>query len=83
MSKISDAQIRAKEIKEYYEWGYMEHLYELMPQQPKLTKQDIEEMEKSYSHSSIPSYSNTNASVPSSSLNNQYYEPNEENYYAN
>ena len=83
MCKIKDATLRAKEINEHYKWGYMEHLYEMMPQQPKLSEQDIEDMEKSYGNSSKPTYLNSSVSVPSSSLNNRYYEPKEENYYAN
>lgn len=69
MSKIKDALIRAKEIKEYYEWGYMEHLYANMPKQELLSESDIEEMEKSYGNSSKPLVSKTSGIVSFNSSN--------------
>jgi len=82
MCKIKDAIQRAQEVKQYYYWNFMESLYEMMPEQPKLTIEDIEEMEKSYYYSSNPTCVNSDASISSSSLNNQFYEPKEDNYYA-
>lgn len=79
MSKIKDAVIRALEIREHYHWNYMEHLYEMMPQEEVLTSEDLDDMERDLKRSLTVS----NIIVPNQSLNNQYYEPNEENYYAN
>ena len=69
MSKIKDALIRAKEVKEYYEWGYMEHLYANMPKQELLSESDIEEMESSYANSSKPFVNKSNEIVSFNSSN--------------
>lgn len=69
MSKIKDALIRAKEIKEYYEWGYMEHLYANMPKQELLSESDIKKMESSYANSSKPLLKNSSEIVSINSSN--------------
>ena len=83
MSKIKDAVIRAQEVKQHYYYNYMDALYENMPKQPLLTEEDIEYMEKSYGHSSNPTFVNASASVPSSALNNHNYNNIKRNRYAN
>ena len=83
MCKIKDALIRAEEVKLHYHYNFMEALYEMMPQVKPLSEKDIDDMEKSYGNSSKLIIDKSSEILPSSSLNNQFYEPNEENYYAN
>jgi len=78
MSKIKDAVQRSEEVRQHYYWSFMESLYEMMPKQPELTELDIQDMEREHS-CSLPQ---SNISIPKEVLNNQYYEPNEDGYYA-
>jgi len=79
MSKIKDAMMRANDVKQHYHWNFMEHLYEMMTEQQILTSEDLDDMERELNRFLTQS----SIIVPNEVLNNQYYEPKEENYYAN
>jgi len=79
MSKIKDAVLRAEEIREYYHWNFMEHLYNEVLKQPELSEVEIDDMEREHS-SSLPS---SNINISKQSLNNTNYNKEKWSQHAN
>ncbi len=69
MSKIKDQILRDQDIqmKDYFK--FMDKMYDVLRPEPRLSKSDIEEMEKSYGNSSKPLVSKTSEIVSFNSSN--------------
>ena len=77
MCKIKDSLLQAEEIKYQHYFSFMEHLYEMMPKQTKLSEFDINNMERDL----IKPLPHEDIIVSELPLNNKYYEVKKENYY--
>ena len=72
MSKSKENLLYQESVRMEYEMKFMEWIYDTFEPQL-LSINDVDDMEKSYGNSSKSIVNQSDASVPSSSLNNQNY----------
>lgn len=69
MSKIKDHLQFQEDVKLEYYGKFMDHIYDVLHPEPRLSEEDIEKMEKSYGNSSNPINLSDCASVPTQPIN--------------
>jgi len=69
MSKIKDQLQRQEEVQQEYYYKFMDHIYDVLNPEPRLSESDINIMEQDYCHSQIAPTKNISTSVPKSAIN--------------
>lgn len=68
--KLKDHLQYQEDVKLDYEMRFLDHIYDVLHPEPRLSEEDIDKMEQDYSHSQMKLTSQTNESVPQCTANN-------------
>lgn len=68
--KLKDHLQYQEDVKLDYEMRFLDHIYDVLHPEPRLSEEDIDKMEQDYCNSHNMLTSNINASVPQCTANN-------------